>query len=280
MRQKIMDNLFKKIAELKEKNEEAYLSIVTKTKGITSCREGAKMLIFPDGKTIGTIGGGEVEFEIIKFVKERKIEKPQTYTFNLTGKSIKNTNSEAIDINSICGGIVEVFVEPLNTKENLYIIGGGHCAVQLSEIASKCGFFVTVVDNRKEWATREKHPYAQRIIISDFEKITETIELKQSDYVVIMTPKHNFDKEVLKQLVNLDLKYLGMMGSLHKVKEIFKQLKNEGIGEEKLKKVYAPIGFPIESKTPEEIAVSITAQLIAVKNNIKEIEFSSNPLLK
>ncbi len=274
-----MDNLFSLIAKLKEENRESYLAIITKTKGITSCRAGAKMIIFPDGKTEGTIGGGEVEFEIIKLVKEGKIEKPETFTFNLTGKSIKNSK-QSIDIDSICGGIVEVFVEPLHTKENLYIIGGGHCAVELSELASRCGFFVCVIDERKEWACAEKHPFAHKTLAIEYSNLTEEIKFKKSDYVVIMTPKHSHDKEVLKQLVKVELKYLGMMGSLHKVNEIFKQLIEEGIEKELLKKVYAPIGFPINSKTPSEIAVSITAQLIAVKNNLTTISFSSNPLLK
>jgi len=273
-----VSDIFKKLAEFKEENREGYLAIVIKTKGITSCRPGAKMIILPDGKIEGTIGGGEVEHEIISMVKRGEISKPAVYTFNLTGKDFPE-NKNAINLDSICGGLVEVFVEPIHTRTNLFIIGGGHCATELSALASKCGFFVIVADNRKDWASKEKHPFANKTIVCDYENLTATLKFKPQDFAVIMTSKHTYDGEVLEQLLETDLAYIGMMGSPHKIREIFNQLIENGVPEDKLKKVYAPIGFPIDSKTPAEIAVSITAQLIAVRNNLKSIRFSSNPLL-
>ncbi len=259
------ESIYPELLKIEKENKEAYLAIVIDTKGITSCRKGAKMIIFPDGKITGTIGGGEVEHNLITLVKEKKIQKPTTFTFNLTGKNTQKDNE--IKLNSICGGIVQVYIEPVNTKERLFIFGAGHCAMELSALASRCGFYVTVIDDREEWLSKEKHPYAHRLIHCSFEEIEKNIKLNKNDYAVIMTHSHNHDKTVLKQLINKELKYTGMMGSKHKVNEIFNQLTQEGIQQEKLKKIYAPIGIPIGSTTPPEIAVSICAQLIKIKNN-------------
>ena len=276
-----MENLYKILADIKAQNRPAYLAVITKTKGTTSSRVGAKMVVFPDGRFEGTIGGGEVELEIRKLIKEGKVNKAKTFAFNLTGKSASLIGAdEQIDIDAICGGFVEVYVEPLHNPEVLYIVGGGHCGVELSELAAKCGFYVVVIDNRKEWASKEKHPYANKLIICEYSEIENYMDFSVKPYVVVMTPKHTYDKQVMELLIDRELKYLGFMGSEYKVKQTFEQLRKSGFNEEKLKKIFSPIGFPIGSKTPAEIAVSITAQLIAVRNGLSEVSFSSNPLLK
>ncbi len=277
-----MEDIFEIISKLKKENKEAFLITVIKTKGTTSSRVGAKMVILSDNTFFGTIGGGEVEFEIRNLISQGKIKKATVMAFNLTPKKIEESEKghEIINLNSMCSGYVELFVEPIHSEETLYIIGGGHCAVELSPLAQKCGFHVVVIDHRREWASREKHPLAHQLIVANYEEVDKYIEFSQKSYVAVMTPRHEFDELVISKLAGKNLKYLGFMGSPHKVKETFKHLMERGFKEEILKKIYAPIGISIKSNTPTEIAISIMAQILAIKNNLEEIEFSGNPLLK
>ncbi len=274
-------NIYEVLAHLKSENKPSYLITVIKTKGTTSCRVGAKMIVVSDSEFYGTIGGGEVEFEVRKILSKGEIGKPKIIGFNLTGKDLNGKfDGEVVDLDSICSGYVEVFIEPINSDDYFYIVGGGHCGVELSPLAKRCGFFVTVIDHREEWASKEKHPFADKLIVCDYDEVEKYIKFSDKTYVVVMTPKHQYDELVVSKLVGKKLKYLGFMGSEFKVKNTFKNFIGKGFNVEDLKKIFAPIGFPIKSNTPIEIAISIMAQVIAVKNNLSEINFSSNPLLK
>ncbi len=273
------ENIYEILLELKKENIPAYLITVIKTGGTTSCRVGAKMVFVSDGRFYGTIGGGEAEYEVVRLLKEKGFDRPQILKFNLLPHG-RGEDEDVIDLNSMCKGYVELFVEPIHSEDTLYIIGGGHCAMELSPLANRCGFYVVVIDHRKDWASKDKHPYADRVIVCDYGEIEKYIEFSNRSYVVVMTTKHQFDEFVISKLLGKELKYLGFMGSKFKVNEVFKNLRKKGFNESDLKKIYAPIGFPINSKTPLEIAISIMAQIIAVRNDLKDIKFSSNPLLK
>ncbi len=159
-----------------------------------------------------------------------------------------------------------VFKEVVGYKHIVCIIGGGHVGLALSRQMDMLGYYVKIYDNRPELDTMKANKYAKEQHITDYEKIEKHIPEGENIYVVIASFSHTFDKKVLSKLLKKKTAYIGMMGSKNKVREIFNSLKNEGFSEEDLKKVSAPIGVPVKSETPEEIAVSIAAEIINVKN--------------
>ena len=268
---KIEREITKKIQEIIEKNIPAYLVTVTSASSSIPTKLGERMITFQDGKIFGTIGGGDLEKKIIDDIILSKPIEASKLSFKLT----KFGNTQMV-----CGGLVEVLIERLHNPYLLYIIGAGHCGIELSRLAKSAGFYVTVIDNRKEWANKEKHPLADNLIVIPYKNIEKHINFSDNTYIVIMTHNHQYDELILKKCLKKRYKYLGMIGSENKVKECFKHLTKQGYSKKLLSKVFAPIGFGIGSITPSEIAISIMAQIIAVKNNIKTIPFNSNPLLK
>lgn len=160
------------------------------------------------------------------------------------------------------------YTEKLGCKQKLFIIGGGHCALALSELMSKLDFYITVFDDRPNLNTLEKNKFAHRVeIVESYEKVGELISSDKDAYVVVMTLGYKFDEIVIRQLFDKNFKYFGVLGSKAKMKTLLKNLEQEGFDKEKLKQIHTPIGLPINSHTPEEIAVSIAAEIIAVKNS-------------
>ena len=269
-----MENIYNKINVAINNCTPAWLTTVTNVTGSTPAAIGMKMLVYADGSIYGTIGGGEIEKKVIEKIVSSLPDNTEKISYNL------GTNNESAETtNMVCGGVQEILIEPLLNGTPLYIIGGGHCGMALSSIASKSGFFVTVIDNRLEWANKDKHPGAVKTICSDYDKINEVILNSKDAFVVIMTHGHIHDQLVLEQLLNRECKYLGMIGSKRKVKILIDNLIAKGYNKETLKSVFAPLGLVIGTHTPDEIAVSITAQMIAVKNGLKKIKFNQNPLL-
>lgn len=163
-----------------------------------------------------------------------------------------------------------IYQEKLGFKQNLFIIGGGHCALALSEIMSKMDFHITVFDDRPSLNTLEKNKFAHRVeIIESYEKIAEFIQSDKNAFVVVMTLGYKFDEIVIRQLYDKNFKYFGVLGSKAKMKTLLKTLEKEGFDKSRLSKIRTPIGLPINSHTPEEIAVSIAAEIIGVKNKVK-----------
>jgi xanthine dehydrogenase accessory factor len=162
-----------------------------------------------------------------------------------------------------------IFKEVIGYKHTVFIIGGGHVGLALSKQLKILGFYVQIIDNRTNLLTIEENTFADEKHIIDFEKLDDHIPSGENIYVVIASFSHQNDKKALAILIHKKIKYLGLMGSREKVTEVFNQLKKEGISEETLKNVHAPIGVPIKSETPEEIAVSIAAEIILIKNSSK-----------
>lgn len=159
-----------------------------------------------------------------------------------------------------------VLVEPFLPKPRLVIFGGGHVSKPLSEFASKVGFLVTIVDDRPFFANTGRFPEADRVVCESFEKSFELINLRKSDYVVIVTRGHRYDAMILKEVIKQELSYIGMIGSTRKVRGMKEELIGEGFSKDKLDSICAPIGIDINSITPDEIGISIVAQLISYKN--------------
>lgn len=266
-------SIYKQITSILASKEVAWLITVVNTDGSSPGKVGMKMLIKANGTVIGTIGGGTIEKLVIDKVFAEKFFRGIILSFDL-GK-----NGVFVKTGMICGGQQEVFVEPLFPSSELYVVGGGHCGQALAELMAKCNFAVTVIDNREEWVRTEKHPYAIRLVCTDYNEIAKHISFTPDTFIVVMTHSHGLDEKVIKELVNKEYKYLGVIGSKTKAKTLLQNLQRDNYCKEKLKQIFIPIGFELGTETPNEIAVSIAAQLLAVKNGIEEVNFNSNPLL-
>ena len=164
----------------------------------------------------------------------------------------------------ICGGQVQVYVEPIIPKPTLYIFGGGHIALPLARLGKMLGFRVVVLDDREEYANPERFPEADKTIAGDFTKTLSQLSVDNFSYLVIVTRGHSFDQTVLAWAVQTNAHYIGMIGSKKKNRTIFDNLRSQKISDSELKRVHAPIGLDINAETPEEIAVSILAEIISV----------------
>jgi xanthine dehydrogenase accessory factor len=182
-------------------------------------------------------------------------------------KMVFNLNSEAsYDNGLICGGTLEVFVEPILPQPMVYLFGGGHVSMAVAKAAGGAGFGIGVVDDRQAFANKERFPMAQEIY-TNYEEAFEKIHPNASSYLVIVTRGHKEDMRVLAWAVRTEARYLGMIGSKRKVLSVYKALENDGYKPEEFERVYAPMGLEIGALSPEEIALSIAAELVAVRRN-------------
>jgi xanthine dehydrogenase accessory factor len=256
-----MDDIYQEIVRVKAEGGEAALVTVVSASGSTPREEGAKMLVRPDGSIFGTIGGGSLEARVIKeAIEVIKRGKPKHHHFALTARG-------AGELGMICGGDTDVFIEPILTQPTLYIFGGGHIALALAKMGKLCGFKITVVDDRADFAQAERFPEADVILAKDFNKSFSKIKIDRLSYIVIVTHGHKHDEVVLEWAVGTPAKYVGMIGSKTKNKTIFTHLRARGISQEQLDRVHAPIGLEIGAQTPEEIAVSILAEIIKARRS-------------
>jgi xanthine dehydrogenase accessory factor len=180
-------------------------------------------------------------------------------------------NNEAnYDNGLICGGTLEIFVEPILPQPMLYIFGGGHVSIALANAVSTAGFGIGIIDDRESFANAERFPMAQEIYTS-FEEAFEKIKPTASTYMVIVTRGHKDDMRVLGWAVGTSPRYIGMIGSKRKVLSVYRALEKDGITPEQLTGIHAPVGLDIGALTPEEIAISIAAELIAVRRGAQNL---------
>jgi xanthine dehydrogenase accessory factor len=250
-------DIYEEIVELRRHGRRGALATIVNSQGSIPSFKTAKMLVRDDGSIVGTIGGGCVEAEVWQAAREvMEKEKPRTLKFNL------NQNPKD-DTGLVCGGTLDIFVEPVLPPALLYLFGAGHVAVNVHRVASSAGFDVTVVDDRETYANRERFPDARDVIAEDFDKAMARLSPGESAYIVILTRGHRDDMRVLRWAVQTPARYIGMIGSKRKTIAIFRELTDEGISADLFKRVHAPIGLDIGAVTPEEIAVAVTAELIA-----------------
>jgi xanthine dehydrogenase accessory factor len=252
-------DIYQEIVTLRTAGRRGALATITSVRGSIPSFQTSKMLVRDDGSIVGTIGGGCVEAEVWQAAREvMEEEKPRTLTFNL------NQNPK-YDTGLVCGGTLEVFIEPVLPVPVLYLFGAGHVAVSTYKVASAAGFDVVVVDDRETYANRERFPDAREVVAEDFEQACAQISPSESSYIVIVTRGHRDDMRVLRWAVTTPARYIGMIGSKRKTIAIFKELINEGMEPALFERVSAPVGLEIGAVTPEEIAVAIVAELIAVR---------------
>ncbi|MBI3939261.1 MAG: XdhC family protein [Acidobacteria bacterium] len=256
-------DLYQQIVEIRKKGERAALATLIRQIGSTPRKDNAKMLIREDGSFFGTVGGGCTEAEVWQAAQD----------VMATGKStilkFSLNQRDAARDGLVCGGTVEFFIEPILPDPHLVIFGGGHISSYISRVAKIAGFKVTVVDDRARYASHEKFPEADEVLVCEFDRVREKIPLHSNSYIVIVTRGHGHDQTVLEQVIDAPVKFLGMVGSRRKTKIIFDYLRGRGVSEEWLARVESPVGLDIGSETPEEIAVSIVAQIIAVRKGAR-----------
>jgi xanthine dehydrogenase accessory factor len=243
-----------------ERGEPAALVTIVRSSGSTPQRTGAKMLVFADGRTVGTIGGGCYENDALGKAREAIANgKPALVKYDLNDDFVQESGL-------ICGGQMEVYIDPIAPSPALYVIGAGHVGWNLARIAADAGFRIHVLDDREKFANAERFPFADTIEVDDIGAWLHKADLPASAYVVVVTRGHTHDFEAVRALAARDLRYLGLIGSRAKVARIFDALESEGMPLECLQRVHAPIGLDIGAITPAEIAVSILAELIAIRH--------------
>lgn len=235
---------------------------VVRANGSTPQRAGAKMLVFPDGRTIGTIGGGCYENDAFWKAREALA----------TGRSALlhyELNDDFAQENGlVCGGQMDVHIDPLEPTPRLFIVGAGHVGWHLGRLAVDAGFRVHVVDDREKFASTERFPGAEEVVAEPIPDWLHRTELPASAFVVVVTRGHTYDLDAMRALAARDLRYLGLIGSRAKVSRIFARLLEEGMPPECLTRIHAPIGLDIGAVTPAEIAISIMAELVAIRRGV------------
>ncbi|MDA8082654.1 MAG: XdhC/CoxI family protein [Nitrospiraceae bacterium] len=245
--------IYEEIVRLKREGRPAALATIVQTVGSSPQKQGAKMIVRDDGSILGTLGGGCIEAEVIQAAcMAIRDGQPATVPFELTEKQG----------GLVCGGRVLVYIEPVLPEPELVILGAGHVGNALAKIAKFSGFRVIVTDDRAEYANRDNVPEADEIVVHDFGGIFSKVPSGRSTYVVIATRGHNHDLDALKAALKTEAHYIGLLGSRRKKALLFKMLREAGFSQGDIDRVIVPVGLSIGSVTPEEIAVSIMAQII------------------
>lgn len=253
-------DLFEEIVRMRKAGMRGALATIVHTNGSIPSYESSRMLVRDDGSIVGTIGGGCVEADVWAAAKEvMEKESPRKMVFVLN-------NEASYDNGLICGGTLEVFVEPILPQPVAYIFGGGHISTALAKSASAAGFGIVVIDDREQFANKERFPMAQELYTS-YEDAFARLAPNAASYVVIVTRGHRDDMRVLAWAVRTEARYVGMIGSKRKVISVYQALEKEGYAPEEFSRVFAPMGLEIGALSPDEIAISITAELVAVRRN-------------
>jgi xanthine dehydrogenase accessory factor len=252
-------DIFDELVRLRRNGQKSALATIVQVNGSIPSFESAKMLVREDGTFVGTIGGGCVEADVWNAAREViETEKPKHLTFSLG-------QDAAYDNGLICGGQLNVFVEPVIPQPRAFIFGAGHVSKSLSKVARIAGFETVIVDNREAFANRERFPEADEVFAEEYEDVFPKLNINSTSYLIIVTRGHRDDMRVLRWAVNTPAKYIAMIGSKRKTIAIVHELEREGLPREAFERIFAPMGLEIGAVTPEEIAVSVVAEMIAVR---------------
>lgn len=254
-------DIFAEVARLRKEGRKGALATIIQVQGSIPSYESSKILVRDDGSIVGTVGGGCVEADVWAAAQDvMREERPRRLHFDLN-------NNPKYDEGLICGGSLDIFIEPILATPTAFIFGGGHISLSVSRMANLAGFDTTVIDDREAFANPKRFPEASETYAGPWDEIFPKLNINNFSYVVIVTRGHKGDLECLRWAVGSPARYIGMIGSKRKVISTFKELEKEGVPSEKLEQVHAPIGLDLGAITPEEIAVSIIGQMIAVRRN-------------
>ena len=254
-------DVYEELVRLRGLGQKCALATIVEVRGSIPSYETAKMLVREDGSLVGTIGGGCVEAEVWNAAREViETEKPKHLTFNLG-------QDAAYDNGLICGGQLDILVEPVLPVPRAYIFGAGHISKSLSQVATLAGFSTVVIDNRETFANRERFPEAAEVHAVEYEELFPTLPINETSYIIIVTRGHRDDMRVLKLAIATPARYIAMIGSKRKVINVIRELEKEGLPRAAFDRIHAPMGLNIGAITPEEIAISVAAEMIAVRRN-------------
>jgi xanthine dehydrogenase accessory factor len=253
-------DIYNEIARMHSSGVAGVVATVVSVGGSTPRDPGAKMIVYEDGRTLGSIGGGAVEAETIRrALRQMGLGEPKLLSFDLDD-----------DAGMACGGSMEIFLEPITAGPSALVIGGGHVGLAVARLAKQSGFRVTVVDDRADMVSSERFPFADTRLNGGPELLDGELAVDGLSFVVVVTRGHRYDKEWVEALAGHDPKYMGMIGSEKKVRATLEELAAAGVAEHVLTSMHAPIGIDIGAETPEEIAVSIVSEMIAVRHGVTD----------
>jgi xanthine dehydrogenase accessory factor len=252
-----IEQVIEKVHEWLKAGRKVCIATVIEARGSTPRGVGAKMGLSSTGETSGTVGGGAVEKKVLDRASDLlRTGGTAVVEFDLSGKSA--------DLDSVCGGNLRVFLEAVGEYRRLFVMGAGHVGRALAKVADATGFAVTLVDDREDFLTGEGLPPSVRLVNATPGNFESLLDMGEESFAVIATRGHALDREWLAALSGLDLRYVGMVGSARKIESVYSALREEGVPQDFLDRVHAPVGLEIEAETPEEIAVSILAEIIKV----------------
>ena len=255
-------DIFEEITRLRKQGRKGALATIINVQGSVPSYETSKLLIRDDGSIVGTVGGGCVEADVWSAAQDvMREEKPRRMHFNL------NQNPE-YDQGLVCGGSLDVFIEPILATPTLYLFGGGHVSLAISKIASVAGFETVIVDDRPAFANKERFPDAIETYAGAWEETFPQLGLNDFSYVVIATRGHKGDLTCLRWALTTPARFIGMIGSRRKLIEFSKVLETEGVSAHQFERIHSPVGLDIGAITPQEIAVSVVAEMIAARRNV------------
>jgi len=253
-------DIYEEVARMHREGVAGVVATVVAVGGSTPRGAGAKMVVYPDGRTLGTVGGGAIESTVIDRAREFTASRePVLLSFDLDD-----------DTGMICGGKMDIFLEPVSAGPQVLVIGGGHVGQAVARVAKHAGFRVTVVDDRPEVVTAERFPSADRRLVGGTELLGGDLSVDDSTFVVVVTRGHRYDRDWVEALIGSAPRYLGMLGSATKVSRTFEHMVEGGVSEDALSRIYAPIGLDIGAETPDEIAVSVVAEMVAVRHGVTD----------
>jgi xanthine dehydrogenase accessory factor len=251
-------SVFQALVELETNNRPGALCLIVRSKGSTPRRSGSKMLVYPNGSIVGTVGGGELENRVVsEALAAIKDGRPRFLEYQMSDPERGDPG--------ICGGQVEVFVDPVQVKPKVVIIGAGHVGKAVAHLAHWLGYWVIVNDDRPALCSPEMIPDADDYIVSTMAELSNQLEIGPNTYVILATRGSEVDINGLPALLDQPAAYIGVIGSQRRWAMTRKQLINNGITAEKIEKVRSPIGLELNAETPEEIAVSIMAEIIMLR---------------
>ena len=257
-----MKDVFEAALRAERDGEPAALVTVVATEGSTPQKAGAKMVVYPDGRIVGTIGGGCVEAEMTWRARQAiETRKSAMASYDLTA-------DQAGEDGLVCGGRMQVFIEPIEGTPTLCLFGAGHVAQPLARMAKSAGFRVEVADDRVKFANRERFPEADLVLVEEFAQAAPHLTLGRNTYAVVVTRGHKGDAEALASVVGRGLRYVGLLGSRPKLVHLVSGLEEKGVPREALAEIRCPAGLEIGATAPEEIAVSILAEMIAIRRGV------------
>ena len=254
-------DIYEEIVALKREGRRGAVATIVNARGSIPSFKSAKMLVRDDGSIAGTIGGGCVEAEVWQAARDVMAnEKPCSLSFDLN-------QDPKYDTGLVCGGTLEIFIEPVLPAPLLYLFGAGHVALELFKAAKNAGFEVIVADDREAYANAERFPGARAIVARDFDEAFRELAPRESSYIVIATRGHRDDMRILRWAAQTQARYIGMVGSRRKAITVVRELAAEGLDPALFERLRSPVGLDIGAETPEEIAVSILAELIAFRRH-------------